>query len=135
MNTGERLKSIRFKDFRGLPDYQCECKGKNVVIFGGNGRGKSCIVDGIDPVCNNEATDLLWESGAGVAFFGDAIDSPYRFTETTTTETAFARYTPNQTKRQAALTRGREIVVRSRPAPAVATPDPAANAAANKTES
>jgi hypothetical protein len=44
----ERIREIRFRPFRGLPDYTCKLNGKNVSIFGGTGKGKSAIVDGIE---------------------------------------------------------------------------------------
>jgi len=44
----ERIREIRFSSFRGLPDYTCKLNGKNISIFGGTGKGKSAIVDGIE---------------------------------------------------------------------------------------
>ncbi len=44
----EQAREIRFEHFRGLPNYSCELRGKSVVILGGNGKGKSGIVDGIE---------------------------------------------------------------------------------------
>jgi hypothetical protein len=44
----EQAREIRFEHFRGLPNYSCELKGKSIVILGGNGKGKSGIVDGIE---------------------------------------------------------------------------------------
>jgi recombinational DNA repair ATPase RecF len=44
----ERIKEIRFEHFRGLPDYSCQLNGKSLVLLGGNGKGKSGIVDGIE---------------------------------------------------------------------------------------
>lgn len=44
----ERIREIRFKHFRGLPDYICKLDGKSIVICGGTGKGKSAIVDGIE---------------------------------------------------------------------------------------
>lgn len=64
MSVDEWLKSIRFTGFRGLPDYQCDCKGRNVVFFGGNGRGKSCIVDGIE-FCFNGFLTRFRGAGTG----------------------------------------------------------------------
>jgi len=46
--VSEQAREIRFEHFRGLPNYSCELKGKSVVILGGNGKGKSGIVDGIE---------------------------------------------------------------------------------------
>ena len=44
----ERVREIRFLNFRGLPDYLCPVKGKSLAVFAGNGKGKSGIVDGIE---------------------------------------------------------------------------------------
>ena len=44
----ERIREIKFEHFRGLPDYSCTLKGKSIVVLGGNGKGKSAIVDGIE---------------------------------------------------------------------------------------
>lgn len=44
----ERIREIRFSSFRGLPDYTCNLDGKSISIFGGTGKGKSAIVDGIE---------------------------------------------------------------------------------------
>ncbi len=44
----ERVREIKFEHFRGLPDYSCKLKGKNIVVFSGNGKGKSSIVDGVE---------------------------------------------------------------------------------------
>ena len=44
----ERIREIRFRPFRGLPDYTCKLNGKSIAILGGTGKGKSAIVDGIE---------------------------------------------------------------------------------------
>lgn len=44
----ERLRQIRFSGFRGLPDNTCNLKGKSLLVCGGNGKGKSAIVDGLE---------------------------------------------------------------------------------------
>ena len=44
----ERIREIRYRPFRGLPGYTCKLNGKNISIFGGTGKGKSAIVDGIE---------------------------------------------------------------------------------------
>lgn len=44
----ERLRQIKFRGFRGLPDYTCVLKGRNLLVCGGNGKGKSAIVDGVE---------------------------------------------------------------------------------------
>lgn len=44
----ERVREIAFEHFRGLPSYAWILKGKSGVILSANGKGKSCIVDGIE---------------------------------------------------------------------------------------
>lgn len=44
----ERVRKIQFLHFRGLPDYECHLNGKSILILGGNGKGKSAIVDGLE---------------------------------------------------------------------------------------
>src|SRR5258705_164619 len=44
----ERVRDVRFENFRGLPDYTCPLDGKSLVVLGGNGKGKKAIVDGLE---------------------------------------------------------------------------------------
>jgi hypothetical protein len=44
----ERAREIKFEHFRGLPSYSCKLSGKSAVILSDNGKGKSCIVDGVE---------------------------------------------------------------------------------------
>jgi hypothetical protein len=44
----ERVREIKFEHFRGLPNYSFKLKGKSIVVLSGNGKGKSCIVDGVE---------------------------------------------------------------------------------------
>jgi len=39
---------VAFACFRGLPDYHCTLGGRHLVICGGNAKGKSAIVDGLE---------------------------------------------------------------------------------------
>ncbi|MHC1788847.1 hypothetical protein [Solidesulfovibrio sp.] len=45
-----KLRKLEFTSFRGLgvKSYPLEMKGKNCIVVGGNGKGKSCIADGIE---------------------------------------------------------------------------------------
>lgn len=43
-----RLGQIRFTGFRGLPELTIDTKGKNYMVVGANGAGKSAIVDGLE---------------------------------------------------------------------------------------
>lgn len=42
------LDKISFHHFRGLPSNSISLDGKNILVIGGNGKGKSSIVDGIE---------------------------------------------------------------------------------------
>jgi recombinational DNA repair ATPase RecF len=44
----ENVRMIRFEHFRRLPANEFELRGKNLVILGTNGKGKSAVVDGIE---------------------------------------------------------------------------------------
>jgi AAA15 family ATPase/GTPase len=44
----EKIAEIKFTRFRGIPEKTFRLLGQNYVIFGGTGRGKSSIVDGIE---------------------------------------------------------------------------------------
>ena len=44
----EKLRQIKFSGFRGLPNYTCDLKGRNLLVCSGNGKGKSAIVDGLE---------------------------------------------------------------------------------------
>lgn len=44
----EAVREVRFAHFRGLPEWRCTLGGKNLLILGGNGTGKSAVVDGIE---------------------------------------------------------------------------------------
>ena len=44
----ERLRRIRFENFRGLASTEVKLNGKSLVVLGTNGKGKSAIVDGIE---------------------------------------------------------------------------------------
>lgn len=43
-----KIKSIKIKAFRGIPDLERDIDGKGLIIHGENGSGKSSIVDAID---------------------------------------------------------------------------------------
>jgi recombinational DNA repair ATPase RecF len=44
----EAVRDLHFQDFRGLPDCDFKLKGKNLVLLGSNGKGKSAIAEGIE---------------------------------------------------------------------------------------
>lgn len=59
-----RLKSISIKEFRGLRDFELDLKGKNFVVCGANGTGKSSITDAIE-FCLTGRVSRLYEAGIG----------------------------------------------------------------------
>lgn len=44
----EKIRSIKFHQFRGLPSNEVKLKGKSLALLGANGKGKSALVDGIE---------------------------------------------------------------------------------------
>lgn len=50
----ESVRLIQFEHFRGLPANEFELRGKNLVILGSNGKGKSAVVDGIEFVFSGQ---------------------------------------------------------------------------------
>lgn len=44
----EKIRSVQFRNFRGLPDNELVLKGRSLVLLGANGKGKSAVVDGIE---------------------------------------------------------------------------------------
>jgi len=43
-----KIKKIRIHGFRGIPDLELELDGKNLLLRGENGTGKSSIVDAVE---------------------------------------------------------------------------------------
>ncbi len=68
----ERVREIRFKHFRGLPDNVCVLKGKNLAVLGGNGKGKSGLVDGFEFVFSGRI-GRFHGAGTGAIDAGDAV--------------------------------------------------------------
>ncbi|MAX36750.1 MAG: hypothetical protein CME33_09325 [Gimesia sp.] len=56
---GEAISSIQFQHFRGLPNNTFKLNGKNVVLLGANGKGKSSIVDGIEFLFSGQINRFL----------------------------------------------------------------------------
>jgi len=67
-----RVNAICFKHFRGLPEYTCRLKGKSLAILGGNGKGKSAIVDGVEFLFSGDIKRFRGE-GSGNIDIGQAI--------------------------------------------------------------
>jgi hypothetical protein len=58
----ESVRLIKFEHFRGLPANEFELRGKNLVVLGTNGKGKSAVVDGIEFVFSGRVARF---TGAG----------------------------------------------------------------------
>jgi recombinational DNA repair ATPase RecF len=68
----EMIRSIRFEHFRGLPSSDFSLKGKNLVLLGSNGKGKSAVVDGIEFLFSGQVSRFVG-SGTGGIDHDDAI--------------------------------------------------------------
>ncbi|MGH8016839.1 MAG: AAA family ATPase, partial [Opitutaceae bacterium] len=68
----EMIRSIRFEHFRGLPDSDISLRGKNLVLLGSNGKGKSAIVDGIEFLYSGQISRFVG-TGTGSIDHDDAI--------------------------------------------------------------
>jgi len=68
----EMIRSIRFEHFRGLPDSDINLKGKNLVLLGSNGKGKSAVVDGIEFLFSGQVGRFVG-TGTGSIDHDDAI--------------------------------------------------------------
>jgi len=53
-----KIDALRIKNFRGLINFDCTPKEKNVIISGPNGSGKSALVDAIDFLFTGKITRL-----------------------------------------------------------------------------
>ena len=68
----EMIRSIRFEHFRGLPGSDFNLKGKNLVLLGSNGKGKSAVVDGIEFLFSGQVGRFVG-TGTGSIDHDDAI--------------------------------------------------------------
>lgn len=68
----EMIRSIRFENFRGLPDSDFNLKGKSLVLLGSNGKGKSAVVDGIEFLFSGQVGRFVG-TGTGSIDHDDAI--------------------------------------------------------------
>ena len=62
-----KLLELTVTNVRGLPDLQLQLDGKNIVIWGANGSGKSCVVDAIDFLFTGKISRLMGEGTAGIS--------------------------------------------------------------------
>jgi len=68
----EKIRSIRFEHFRGIPHSEFNLKGKNLVLLGSNGKGKSAVVDGIEFLFSGQVGRFVG-TGTGSIDHDDAI--------------------------------------------------------------
>lgn len=68
----ERVRMIKFEHFRGLPVNEFKLKGKNLVLLGTNGKGKSALVDGIEFVFSGQISRFTG-AGTGSISHDDAV--------------------------------------------------------------
>ena len=55
----ENVRLIKFEHFRGLPANEFELRGRNLVILGTNGKGKSAVVDGIEFIFSGQVARFI----------------------------------------------------------------------------
>jgi len=68
----ESVRMIKFENFRGLPANDFKIKGKNIVLLGANGKGKSALVDGIEFVFSGQVARFTG-AGTGNISHDDAV--------------------------------------------------------------
>lgn len=68
----ERVRLIKFEHFRGLPANEFKLGGKNLVILGTNGKGKSAVVDGLEFVFSGQVSRFTG-TGTGSISHDDAV--------------------------------------------------------------
>lgn len=68
----ESVRQVKFEHFRGLPANELELRGKNLVILGTNGKGKSAVVDGIEFVFSGQVARFTG-SGTGSISHNEAV--------------------------------------------------------------
>ena len=62
----ERIHRIRFEHFRGLPANEFNLNGKNLVLLGANGKGKSALVDGIEFLLSGKVARFIGTGTGGI---------------------------------------------------------------------
>ena len=61
-----KIHSIEINNIRGIRTFQHDFGGKNAVVFGANGTGKSSVIDAIDFLLTGNIARLLGEGTAGI---------------------------------------------------------------------
>jgi recombinational DNA repair ATPase RecF len=69
---GEMIRTIRLEHFRGVPGSTFNLKGKNFILLGSNGKGKSAVVDGIEFLFSGQVGRFVG-TGTGSIDHDDAI--------------------------------------------------------------
>jgi DNA repair exonuclease SbcCD ATPase subunit len=72
LTVSESVRLIKFEHFRGLPANEIKLRGKNLVILGMNGKGKSAIVDGVEFVFSGQVARFTG-AGTGSISHDDAV--------------------------------------------------------------
>lgn len=72
-----KIRKLKIKHIRGIPDLEIEPKGKSLVIYGPNGSGKSAVIDALDFLLTSKIARLSGEGTEGVSLkeHGPHIDN------------------------------------------------------------
>ena len=63
----ESVRLINFEHFRGLPGNEFNLNGKNLVLLGANGKGKSALVDGIEFLLSGQVMRFTGTGTGGIS--------------------------------------------------------------------
>ena len=63
----ESVRLISFEHFRGLPANEFKLNGKNLVLLGANGKGKSALVDGIEFLFSGKVARFIGTGTGGMS--------------------------------------------------------------------
>ena len=74
MTLPTRLKSICIHAFRGIPDLELQLDGKNLLLKGDNGTGKSSIVDALEFFFTGTVSHLEEAQGISVGKHAPHVD-------------------------------------------------------------
>ncbi len=82
-----RILNLEIKNIRGIKNISIEPKGKNIIVFGPNGTGKSAIVDAVDFLLTGKISRLTGEGAKPLSLkqHGCHVDSRTNLKETVVT--------------------------------------------------